>query len=545
MLTLLPYKSIYKFTALIVLAGLLFLLGCNRSESNISDQTILAEVNGEQITVGYFKKSLELTLSQIPEAENADHSTIKKNLLEQLIQDKLLVQEANRRQLDQNLEYQELIWRYTTRELARAIRDSIFNMPIEIDPGEIEDRLPQVNRRVWAWEMMLDSATRADSLRQELQMGADFKSLAEVHSISRTAPQGGYLGEIRIDTAFYSDEIKQTIFAMNAGDISQPLPIEDLFVILKVDSIYPPPTLEKQRKMAIREQISRERRAAYYQNLRTTLLKETADVKNFPEKLADLEAIDDTTVVAQIGEDRITFSLLQKYMENKPKYNNPADPVGSAKSALDNLLEDVLFRNEAIQRGYDQDADFQARLSIQKQYALKRALVELISEDVTISAETIEKYYRDHPEIYEAQEQVRARHILVNDLELARDILTQLNAGVSFGKMVHQYSLDAATTRRGGDLGFVSRGQMSAVVDSVLFALETDQISNPVASDRGIHIFQALDRRMRETIDLDTARPGIEAVLERVDMNDRMKLMSNELRQVGQITINEDILAQI
>jgi parvulin-like peptidyl-prolyl isomerase len=92
--------------------------------------------------------------------------------------------------------------------------------------------------------------------------------------------------------------------------------------------------------------------------------------------------------------------------------------------------------------------------------------------------------------------QVHARHILVADEATARTLLDQLNQGADFAQLAQQYSLDKSTAPTGGDLDWVSRGDLlQPEVEEAIFALEPGtRAPEPVRSSLGYHIVETLER---------------------------------------------------
>ncbi len=91
--------------------------------------------------------------------------------------------------------------------------------------------------------------------------------------------------------------------------------------------------------------------------------------------------------------------------------------------------------------------------------------------------------------------QVHARHILVADEATARAIIDQLNQGADFAQLAIQHSLDGSSAPSGGDLSWVSPGDLlQPEVEAAIFALAPGTRSlEPVQSSLGYHVIESLE----------------------------------------------------
>jgi peptidyl-prolyl cis-trans isomerase C len=83
-------------------------------------------------------------------------------------------------------------------------------------------------------------------------------------------------------------------------------------------------------------------------------------------------------------------------------------------------------------------------------------------------------------------------HILVKKNSEALMVLDRLKNGESFTNLAKELSIDKASGKRGGDLGFFRKGMMVKQFEDVAFRLEKGQISEPVKTEFGYHIIKRI-----------------------------------------------------
>lgn len=92
-------------------------------------------------------------------------------------------------------------------------------------------------------------------------------------------------------------------------------------------------------------------------------------------------------------------------------------------------------------------------------------------------------------------DEVRARHILVDNEEHAKQIKLELErSDKSFSQMAEEKS-EGPSSEKGGDLGFFGRGEMVSEFEEEAFDMDTGEVSDPVKTEFGWHLIKKEDER--------------------------------------------------
>jgi len=217
---------------------------------------------------------------------------------------------------------------------------------------------------------------------------------------------------------------------------------------------------------------------------------------------------------------------------------------------INNLLARKKYTMEDLLNNLaKENSTFEAHKKDVKEHLLRMKLVrhELKSK-IMITEEEIGEYYRQNRENYEGKEAVRLKHILLifprgadekakTTLRAEADaILARLQKGESFDIIASRYSQGPAAAA-GGDIGFVEKGSMQPVVDSVAFSLKKDELSGVIESPIGFHIIKVIDKRGAGIKPIESVREEIKAKIEEDKWDKKYLEWIKELRKKSVIEI--------
>lgn len=79
-------------------------------------------------------------------------------------------------------------------------------------------------------------------------------------------------------------------------------------------------------------------------------------------------------------------------------------------------------------------------------------------------------------------------------IEEAKDILSQIQSGVSFDTLAYRFSDDVKTKKEFGYLGFVKRGDIGKELEDVVFSMSKGEVRGPIKTDEGIYILKCKNK---------------------------------------------------
>jgi peptidyl-prolyl cis-trans isomerase C len=214
---------------------------------------------------------------------------------------------------------------------------------------------------------------------------------------------------------------------------------------------------------------------------------------------------DPTAVVAKVGEVTVTereVSFAQEAFATELA-NVPKEQWRSV--LVDAVVNMKLMALGAQDAGLDKGQEFEDRLAFLKLQTMRNAYVEqAIVKEVT-DADMQAAYKTLVVDQHKPEEQIHARHILVDTKEAAEKIIADLKAGKSFEELATQ-SKDPSG-QNGGDLGFFGKGQMVPPFETAAFALQPGQFTQePVQSEFGWHVIKLEEKRLSEPPPFDQVK---------------------------------------
>ena len=189
------------------------------------------------------------------------------------------------------------------------------------------------------------------------------------------------------------------------------------------------------------------------------------------------------------------------------------DPATKKDNVLAFLIDMKIVAKAAEDKKIADRDDFKSRLAFARNRLLMDNLLAVEGKAAT-NDEAMKKVYEDAAKQITGEQEVRARHILVETEAEAKTVEDELKKGADFAELAKKKSKDPGAAD-GGDLGFFTKDQMVPEFSAVAFALEPGKVSDPVKSQFGWHVIKVEEKRNRQAPDFATVKPQIETYVTR------------------------------
>jgi peptidyl-prolyl cis-trans isomerase C len=277
------------------------------------------------------------------------------------------------------------------------------------------------------------------------------------------------------------------------------------------------------------------------------------------------EPITETQVMAQIA----VLAQQKQIPANSQQEQN----VNLFKGAVDNITIETLLKNEArrlnlkpdqakeeeqwqkILKSFPSQEDFQKALEAQKiteaqlrkniEESVKiQQVLDLAIKNVPLATEAdIQKFYDDNPQKFDRQEQVHAAHILLlvqkdstpeQKAEIKKkleEIRAEIESNkITFADAAAKYSEDTGNAKKGGDLGYFTRGRMVQPFEEAAFTTAPGSLSPVIETQFGYHIIQVMDKKPAGQVPLEEASGEIKRFLDQSSIRKATQQYINGLK---------------
>ncbi|ACA17026.1 PpiC-type peptidyl-prolyl cis-trans isomerase [Methylobacterium sp. 4-46] len=225
------------------------------------------------------------------------------------------------------------------------------------------------------------------------------------------------------------------------------------------------------------------------------------------------------TVVARVNGSPVTAADLAVAADD-PALSLPGVSDEQKKGLLVDYMVDLKLGAQAAEKAkVAESPDFTRKLAYFRDKLLLDEYLEREAKKA-VTPEAARKLYDDTVKTLKPEEEVHARHILVDNEADAKKIAARIKGGEDFSKVAAETSKDPGSKAEGGDLGWFTKERMVPAFAEAAFKLDQGKVSDPVRTQFGWHVIKVEEKRTKPVPGFDEMKEQIDTYLTRKTQQD-------------------------
>ena len=224
-------------------------------------------------------------------------------------------------------------------------------------------------------------------------------------------------------------------------------------------------------------------------------------------------------VVAKVAGQEVKRADVIGFIQTLPANVQQLPPEQLFPLATEQVVNAKIIGEKVKGVKLDNDPVVKAQLAAAKDRIVRTVFMQKEIEKA-MTEDRLKAAYTEYKKNFPKIEEIKARHILVKDEALAKDLIKKINAGGDFAALAKEYSIDA-TKDNGGQLNYFSEKDVVPEFAKAAFSQKIGEISKaPVKSDFGYHIVEVQDKRQRQPATYEQAKPFLAGQLQNAVLNE-------------------------
>lgn len=451
---------------LLAFAALGLALGCSKTDNKAA-----ARVGKDVITVKMIKDQyLAISQSARPDLKTIDE---KEAFAKDIVAKHILWLEARKLGLDRLPEIAQAGRQMATSKAWQLYFDEQVRSQVKITDQNLQDLYAKQKANYHLAWIFVRSRAIADDISRRLKQGEDFARLAAVYSVDASRTQGGDTGMKSL--AVMPAQVADKVVAMSPGQVSEVIPFESYYVIIKLVEVEPVEPQPMEQARAGLEAMARSLQENARQRELVADMKKTYELTfNFAALdmiAAKTQAIYPTPDVApgaipEFSDEELDRDLA-KWKGGAWKIRNYAEGIkslrefmrpgyGVDRETIESIVGDYvtgeLWTVEIKTRGYETRPEAAEAGQRAVEEAVVTTLHDQLVKDVTVDDATLEAFYQENKAQLVSEPGVRLAAILAKDEADARAAYDQIKAGATFEAVARERSTDKDSAEKGGAL---------------------------------------------------------------------------------------------
>lgn len=193
---------------------LVFALGCQDHCAKPAGKTVLVKINNYELTEADFQDEARLTAASA--VYSPDPKKAKEELLNELVNKKILIQEAQKENFDKDRAFMKEIERYWEQALLKLLLEKKaeeFSRAITVDKSEVEKEYGRLKRKILAQAVVLDDKAAAEKLSAAQDKFNEVKAFLKGSIVSPGEAEWYVCADLPPD-------LEDVLFSLKPGEVS-------------------------------------------------------------------------------------------------------------------------------------------------------------------------------------------------------------------------------------------------------------------------------------------------------------------------------------
>jgi peptidyl-prolyl cis-trans isomerase D len=362
--------------------------------------------------------------------------------------------------------------------------------------------------------------TSADNDTVLAEVGPSKITVAETQTIIERGIRNNQLQPATIDVMLPSfvDQMMQQRAALYVFG-NQGLKVTDEEVLGALMDTYP--TFFQNGKLTQRDQLEQQL------NAQGITLDQAVDAMRDELMMRKIQNMIYSTVV--VTPQEVDASILKKHQKANIAY--VAFPPAKFRDQVKPTAEEV-------RKFYDNN---KAAYAVPEKRAFQVVLADpvKVEQSVTVSDAQLHQAYAASMDNFRTPERVKVRHILfmtqgksddVKKAQLAKaqGVLKQLRTGADFADLARKNSEDPGSAAKGGDLGYIVRGQTVPEFEKTAFNAKVNDISDIITTEYGYHIIQVQEKQAARVVPFEEVKNQIAEEVKKQGVGEKMQKLADD-----------------
>lgn len=529
------------------------------------DADFVARIGREGITAGEFRDRYETYLTQVGQRDNIK---LRKEILTNMINERLIMADLERRDFDQ---WPESVER-RDQMLLQAMLDRYSKLisidTITLTEQEFRDEFRAYNSKASVRYLYAPTEAGAWHLKEMLEGGSTFEELARrVFDDPGLANNGGYVGSFgwgEMEPVF-----EQEAFSLPLGEVSDPFPMKIGYGIMRVESRVRQPLASEYDYAKARPKLGQAILSRRTMQAISTATRELAveadpvfDAEGVGIVLANWDFLSGTVPLelsAEFnfsGHPLVTFNggnwNIGEFSEKVRRTSERQRKRVRERGDIEDVIAGLIVREELLRRAYDEglegDPDVVAQsTAVYYQYKLKSwgGMVKDSALAAGWDEAELRREYEQRKELHAVPPEVNVAEVLVRTKDEASSIARRAQAGEDFSALARDHSIRLWAAERGGELGYGTIADFGFLGEKFM-ETKHGEIIGPEFVDPYFGVFKILAKKESRVRSFEEARPIIIESLGAKREHTALLAAVRDLRsETAGIEIDMEILANI